>query len=291
MVNFDALWTPLKVISWATHFLMEKGVVEPRLDVEDVMIHTLHLDRLKIYVQFDHPLKNWELALIRNHLIRLSKREPFQYVVGFKIFCGFQFKVSSDVLIPRPETEHLIEKAVQFLKGIPFEKRKVLDLGTGSGCVPISVRLNVPCKVWSVDVSQRALKVARENASFHSISGDFVWRLGAWFSALEKIDPQQFSLITCNPPYLADWERKELMPEVSEYEPLVALFSGRVGLESYEDLRKSLWEHLCWGGRAYFELHENRHGNIQTIFADLPWKRYELTPDHRGRPRVLMLEK
>src|SRR5581483_9505472 len=195
-----AVWTPLKIIQWAVPFLAQKGILHPRLDVELLIAHALKLDRLKVYLQFDRPLDPQELSIIRELLKRRSFFEPIQYITGEKEFFGFKFKVAPGVLIPRPETELLVEKAIEYLKEIPEEKRIVLDLGTGSGCISISIAKTVKCRIWAVDISEKALEIAVFNGSKLGAEG-IQWRRGNWFDALNSSDPNQFTLIVSNPPY------------------------------------------------------------------------------------------
>ena len=140
-----AMWTPLKIIQWAVPYLTQKGVSHARFDVECLIAHALKIDRLKVYLQFDRPLDPSELTLIREYLKRRALHEPIQYILGVREFFGHSFKVRPGVLIPRPETEQLVELAIEYLKGIPEENRLVLDLGTGSGCIAISLAKAIPC--------------------------------------------------------------------------------------------------------------------------------------------------
>src|ERR1700679_4082874 len=203
------MWTPLKIIQWAVPYLTQKGIPHARFDVECLIAHALKIDRLKVYLQFDRPLDPDELTLIREFLKRRALNEPIQYILGVREFFGHSFKVGPGVLIPRPETEQLVELAIQHLKGIPEENRSVLDLGTGSGCIAISVAKAIPCQVWAVDISDKALHMARENADNLGIT-TIQWRPGSWFSALKDEDLGQFQLILSNPPYIPLGEKAQL---------------------------------------------------------------------------------
>jgi release factor glutamine methyltransferase len=288
-VNDAEIWTPLKVVQWAAPFLSSKGLLTPRLDAEMLVAHALGLDRLKIYLQFDRPLSAEELSLIRSYLIRRSKREPIQYITGAREFFGLNFKVSPSALIPRPETEHLVEKALEFLRELPEKDRNFLDLGTGSGCIAISIALTLPCRGWGVELSEKALELAKENAE-NLQAPSLTWRLGKWFDALEKEDPGQFPVILSNPPYISDLEKGELDPEVL-YEPSQALFGGVSGLQAYQELAPGLWNRLSPGGRAYLELHADRLDRTLELFDPYPWERREVVRDLQGHSRLLILEK
>jgi release factor glutamine methyltransferase len=284
------VWTPLKIIQWAVPFLAKKGIENPRFEAESLVAQAMRLDRLQVYLQFDRPLDAEELAVIRNYLSRRALHEPVSYIVGNRDFYGHSFKMTRDVLIPRPETEHLVEGALTFLKAQSPEKRTILDLGTGSGCIAISLALKGEKEIWAVDISEKALNVAKQNAQLAGLEGFIHWRLGSWFAALEQGDPGQFQAILSNPPYISEAERGELAPDVLDFEPALALFSGITGLEAYEAISKSLWERLAPGGKAFLELHGTRLNAIREVFRGAPWKE-EVIPDLQGLPRVLVLEK
>ncbi len=285
----NANWTPLKIIQWAVPYLKQKGFENARFDAECLVAHALGLDRLKVYLQFDRPLVPSELSTIRELIKRRSNHEPLQYIIGTREFYGLNFKVTPAVLIPRPETEILVENAVKFLCEIPEDERTVLDLGTGSGCISISIAKSIPCKVWAVENSETALEIAKEN-SIQLGTPDICWRKGSWFFALEESDPKRFKMIVSNPPYLAESEKKELSPEVSEFEPEVALFAGSNGLNAYKEIQIDLWNRLSPKGVACFELHSKQAILITQLFEDSKFKK-TLIQDLQGLDRLLVLEK
>ncbi|HVM32124.1 MAG TPA: peptide chain release factor N(5)-glutamine methyltransferase [bacterium] len=284
----DEVWTPLRILQWATPFLAQKGIASARFDAECLIAAALKLDRLKVYLQFDRPLDPGELSVIRDFLARRAKREPVAYILGTREFYGKPFRVTPSVLIPRPETEHLVEGALEFLENLDSQTPEVLELGVGSGCVAISLALNSRARVYGVDLSPEALRVAAENGQ--NLGAGVEWRQGAWFSGLKEGDPTQFHLIVSNPPYIADAERTEMDLDVVDFEPKMALFSGPTGLEAYETISAKLWDHLLPGGRAYLEMHGTRSEAIQKVFQAHPWER-EVRPDLAGLPRVLILKK
>ncbi len=287
-VGAKEVWTPLKIIQWAVPYLTQKGVESPRLDVEIIVAHALHLDRLKVYLQFDRPLDPGELSAIREMLKRRALREPLQYILGQREFYGLTFSVGPGVLIPRPETELLVECVLKHLEGLPEEKRLVLDLGTGSGCVAISVAKNIACRVWAVDKSQKALETAKLNARDLGTS-DIEWRQGSWFAALKPEDPSQFAIIASNPPYIPLQEKAELSSEVRDYEPSEALFSENNGLAAYAEIAQGLSGRLMQGGAVFLEIHANGHDKVSGILAPLGFKE-TLHRDLQGHPRLFKLE-
>jgi len=284
------LWTPLKIIQWAVPYLGEKGIPNARFDVETLIAFALKIDRLKVYLQFDRPLDGSELSVIRELLKRRSQNVPIQYLTGKREFYGLTFKVSPDVLIPRPETEQVVEEAIQYLKGIPEEKRLVLDLGTGSGCIALSIAKNVPCRIWAVDISEKALIIAAENAQALSVEEAVRWRNGDWFSALNSKDPDQFQVIVSNPPYISLNETRDLPSEVRDFEPPEALFGGETGLNAYKELAQNMNKRLILGGIALIEIHPHRQNAISELFKS-PDLKETLCRDLQGLPRVLKLEK
>ena len=283
-------WTPLKIIQWAVPYLKQKGLPNPKLDAELLVAHALGIDRLKVYLQFDRPLDKLELAAIREILKRRALHEPIQYITGHREFFGLNFKVGPGVLVPRPETEQLVELGLNYLKKLGSERPLVLDLGTGSGCIALSLAKNIFCQVWAVDIQDEALARAQENAGELGVSDQLQWRQGDWFSALKAGDPRQFDLILSNPPYISLAERGELDPEVRDFEPEKALFSGDSGLESYEILAKNLEQWLVPGGLVLLELHANRSDKVSELFPKSQWEQ-TLHRDLQGLPRVLELQK
>ena len=284
-----AMWTPLKIIQWAVPYLTQKGVSHARFDVECLIAHALKIDRLKVYLQFDRPLDPSELTLIREYLKRRALHEPIQYILGVREFFGHSFKVRPGVLIPRPETEQLVELAIEYLEGIPEENRLVLDLGTGSGCIAISIAKAIPCRVWAVDISDKALGIARENADNLGVNV-IQWRLGSWFSALKDEDLPQFQLILSNPPYIPLGEKAQLEEQVRDFEPNEALFGGESGLEAYESLAVSLTQKLKIDGIALLELHADGLSKVLPLFERTGLKGVAY-PDLQGHARVLKLQK
>ncbi len=283
-----SIWTPLKIIQWAVPYLNHKGIVNAKFDTEILIAHALKIDRLKVYLQFDRPLDSFELKVIREFLKRRSQHEPIQYITGTREFFGNSFKVAPGVLIPRPETEHLVKAAIDYLKDIPEEERLVLDLGTGSGCIALSVAQALPCRVWAVDVSEAALGIAKENASNLKILERVQWRQGDWFGAITSNDPRQFKLILSNPPYIPLPEKDSLPVEVRDFEPVEALFGGEDGLEAYKKMVKPLIQYLGPGGMALLELHDSGYDKVSALFRG-SGLRETVLKDLQGFSRVLQL--
>lgn len=282
------VWTPLKIIQWAVPYLTQKGIQNPKFDSEILIAHALGIDRLKVYLQFDRPLDASELNNIRESIKRRAAHEPVQYITGSREFFGIPFKVAPGVLIPRPETEHLVEAALDHLKKLPEEERLVLDLGTGSGCIALSLAKTLPCRIWAIDISAKALNIAKENAVNLGVSDRIEWREGDWFDALTPDDPHLFKVILSNPPYIPTVEKDGLAIEVRDFEPSEALFAGESGLAAYENLAESLPGRLASGGVALLELHDKGYNKVRSLFEgrNLGIKAIE---DLQGFVRVLEL--
>jgi len=281
-------WTPLRVMDWAVPYLKERGVDSPRLDVECMLAEALGCDRLRVYLQYDRPLSADERKWLRDAVGRRAKREPLAYILGTREFFGHDFSVRPGVLIPRPESELLVDEAAKILRGMPEDKRIAVDLGTGSGCLAVSLALAVPeTKVWAVELSGVALAVAQENAERLGAAPFINFRQGSWWDALKAGDPAQFAVVMSNPPYLTDKDCSELQPEISDFEPLNALKGGADGLLCYQTLRMGLPDRLTPGGWAFLEMNAGKAAEISEIFAS--WRVRKILPDLAGLPRVLCL--
>lgn len=245
----------------------------PRLEAQVLAMTASNCDKAYIIA---HPEAEIP-ALATELLARRLQNEPLSYIRGWVEFCGHKFAVNSSVLIPRQDTETLVDLASeQTPKGA-----KVLDLCTGSGCVGISLKLNrSDLEVFASDISEPALEVARSNAK--SLFTSLEFRLG---DLLEPWPKLEFNTIVCNPPYIANSE--ELEPQVANFEPPLALFSGDSGLEFYERLAKEATNHLVEGGVIWLELGYSQSSTVEGIFHDSNWKNIQLFKDLSGIQRVL----
>lgn len=239
-------WTVLKILNWTKGYLAEKGVENPRLEAEWMLCEALSLDRVGLYLNFDKPLNDAELAAFRGMVQRRAKREPLQYILGSQEFMGLDFLVTPAVLIPRHDTEVLVAEAVQRGAGI----HSILDIGTGSGCVAVALAKSLPeAEVSSVDVSAEALAVARGNAEKNQVAVRFFHG-----SLFEPLAGRRFDMIVSNPPYIPAAEIATLQQEVRGFEPLGALDGGADGLDFYRSIVSGAPEHLTPGGWLLFEV-------------------------------------
>jgi release factor glutamine methyltransferase len=221
-------WELLKVLSWTKEYLASKGVENARLEAEWLLCATTGLDRVGLYLNFEKPLNDSELADYRSKVTRRGRREPLQHILGSQEFCGLDFGVSCDVLIPRHDTAVLVSEAVT---KVP-DADTALDIGTGSGCIAVVLALQLPqAAVTATDISEMALAVAIRNARQHGAPVEFLH--GSLFSPLTG---RHFDLIVSNPPYIPTADIDTLQPEVREFDPLIALDGGVDGLDFYRAL-------------------------------------------------------
>ncbi|KAA3619287.1 MAG: peptide chain release factor N(5)-glutamine methyltransferase [Calditrichaeota bacterium] len=284
-------WTVIKLLSWSTEFLKNKGVENPRLCVEWLLCEVLKFDRVQLYLHFDRPLVLDELASFKKLLLRRADREPLQYILGFTEFYSLKFFVKKGVLIPRPETELLVEKTLALCSDIDGEIR-VLDIGAGSGNISIALAKNNPqIRVTAVDISPEAIAVARENAAYHEvldkiefIQGD----IGDNSFVGQLIQP--FDIIVSNPPYIANSEKPDLEPEVVNFEPEIALFCED-SLKFYKIIAQLTERVLKKSGHLICEIGSEQGEQVTGIFTIQTFQDVTVVPDLTGRNRFVYAKK
>ena len=253
-------WTTLKVLTWTKEFLAGKGVENARLEAEWLLCAATGLDRVGLYLNFEKPLNEDELARYRAMVTRRGRREPLQHILGSQEFCGLEFEVTPDVLIPRYDTETLVHEA---LRRMP-DAASVLDIGTGSGCIAIALAHRLPAaKVTAVDISGAALAVARRNADSNSVAIEFLQG-----SLCEPVAGRHFDLIVSNPPYIPSRDMDILEPEVRDFDPRGALDGGADGLDIYRALIPSAYSCLHAGGWLLVEVGAGQDQDVIQLFSD-----------------------
>ncbi|WP_415910482.1 peptide chain release factor N(5)-glutamine methyltransferase [Oleiharenicola sp. Vm1] len=276
--------TVLEIIKRSTEFLQKHGVESPRLNAELLVGHALGLKRMQLYLQFERPLAETELAKIRPLVKRRSEREPLQYIVGTTEFGGLTLKVDRRALIPRPETELLVEIAKEKCAPPPA---RVLDLGTGSGALALALAKLFPeARVTAVDVSPDALALARENAAALGLAERVAFMPSDWFAALPADD--RFELIVANPPYLTDAETRETTPEVQKFEPWNALSSGPAGTEALAVIVREARTRLAPGGWLICETGIAQHAQLLDWMRTAGYASVESRKDLTGRDRFVL---
>ena len=276
--------TVLEIIKRTTEFLEKRGVEGARLNSELLIGHALGLKRMQLYLQFERPLTEPELEKIRPLVKRRSNREPLQYITGETDFSGLKLKVDRRALIPRPETEYLIELVTGRLSAPPAS---ILDLGTGTGAIALVLATKYPAaSVTAVDKSADALALARANAEALGLAARVNFVQSDWFEALPA--EARYELIVANPPYLSDGEVREAQPEVKDYEPLSALSAGANSAADLERIIRDARAHLAPGGLLACETGIAQHAQLQPLAAEAGYARTESLRDLTGRERYLL---
>lgn len=276
-------WTILPLLKTTAEYFAGKGVDSPRLDAELLLAAALGVQRIELYTQYDRELSDAELARYRALVGRRGRREPVAYLVGGREFYGLEFRVTPAVLVPRPESETLVEEALRFLRARPAPLR-LLDVGTGSGCLAVSLLQACPgARAVATDISAEALAVAAENARRHGVEERLELRRGSLY---EPAGGEVFDLVVCNPPYV-DPQAPDLMPEVRDYEPREALYAEEQGRALYRPLAAGLGAVLAADGLGLFELGAGQAEFVAERFAAAGFAHVDAVPDMSGRPRAL----
>ncbi len=273
----------LEIIQKSSEFLSARGVESPRLNAELLIGHALELKRMQLYLQFERLLTEPELEKIRPLIKRRSQREPLQYIIGTVEFGGLKLKVDRRALIPRPETELLIEKIVGLCVQTPVS---VLDLGTGTGAIALALaKAFAEAQVTAVDVSTEALALAAENVLTSGFGQRVRLLNSAWFKEFTPED--RFELIASNPPYLTDAETDAAAPEVRSHEPRSALVGGLDGLVDLRQIISSASPFMAPGGLLALETGIAQHAELMALAAAHGFERIESGRDLSGRDRFI----
>jgi release factor glutamine methyltransferase len=251
-------WTTLKVLSWTKDFLAGKGIDNARLEAEWLLCAATGLDRVGLYLNYDKPLSDEELANYRALVTRRGRREPLQHILGSQEFCGLDFEVTPDVLIPRHDTETLVHEALLLMP----RAGAILDIGTGSGCIAVALAKQLPlATITAIDISGSALTVARKNAEKSGVAIEFLQG-----SLCEPVAGRYFDLIVSNPPYIASRDIEALEPEVRNFDPRSALDGGEDGLDIYRALIPSALSCMNPGSWLVVEIGAGQVQDVEHMF-------------------------
>ncbi|MDR1195265.1 MAG: peptide chain release factor N(5)-glutamine methyltransferase [Endomicrobium sp.] len=262
-------------------FLKSKNLPDAKSDAQYLLAAALKIERSRLVLIREQKAGEKESSLFWEYILRRSKREPAAYITGFCGFMGLEFKVSKDVLIPRPETELLVEDVLNMSKKNKTET--VLDLCAGSGCIAVSLsKLGNFNKIYASDISFDALTLARENADFNDAK-NIEFLLSDMFKSLENV---KVDFIVSNPPYISEDEYNALEPEL-KFEPETALLAQDNGLFFYKEIALKASRHLNDKGRIFVELNANLSQEIKKIFEENNFKDIEINEDYSHLPRVL----
>ncbi len=278
-------WTVKRILDWTIPHLKSHGSESPRLDAEILLAHARGCPRIQLYTNYDQPLTDEQRAVMRDLVKRRAAAEPVAYLVGHREFFSLNFRVTKDVLVPRPDTETLIVDALEGLN--PLAQPRVLDIGTGSGCIAIALAVRCPqAIVTAVDLSEPALSIARENADKHSVSERIQFLCGDLFAPL--VDTEPFDLIASNPPYIASAEIETLAPDVRLHEPRSALDGGPDGLDIIRRLIADAPRYLLPQGKLLIEISgEQADAVTQLLAANGSYDDVAVLKDLAKQPRVV----
>jgi len=303
------IWNVKSILDWAINYFKSKEIPHPRLSAELLLSSVLKLSRINLYLNYSRVLNKQELALYKKYILKRLQHVPIQYILKEAYFRKIRLYVDSRVLIPRPETELIVEKAFQLLKNNPLmEKINILEIGTGSGAISISIayeisaELNIPDTSWQVmatDNSPEILEIAGENAknildsskfkNMEFLECDLVPGADTdFFKRYEK----KINLVLSNPPYISEEDYKNLPREIKEYEPKSALLAGETGLEVYEKILSEIKPYLSPEGCfILFETDPEKSVSLKKMSEDIvDPKTIVIDKDHNQKDRILIIE-
>jgi len=273
-------WTLLRLLRWMTDYFTEKGIDNPRLDAELLLAYTLKLDRLGLYLNYDRPLLATELEVIRPLVKRRGQREPLQYLMGHVEFWSLEFAVTPATLIPRADTEILVEEAL----AKAGSEGQLLDVGTGSGAIVVSLASELlNWQMTGLDISAAALEVAQQNVQKHQVAA----RVQLLQGDLAELPCQKYDLIVSNPPYIAHQEWDKLMPEVRCFEPQIALLADNEGLVCYQHLASQASSRLKSNGWLLVEVGYTQADAVKVLLSNAGLDDVFIREDYSGHPRVV----
>ncbi len=279
------VWHVLEILKVTEAAFADKGIRNPRLNAELLLADVLKCRRIELYLDFEKPLTAAELTAFREHVKRRLKHEPIQYILGKTEFYGFSFNVSPVVLIPRQETELLVEEVLKFLK--ETGGKKVLDIGTGSGCLAIAVAANSDCQIDAIDISPDALQTAKENSDLNNTTDKITFYNKDVLN--EDIGLSAYDVVMSNPPYIPAEEMNTVDEEVRLYEPQGALTDNADGLVFYRRLIE-----LCQKAEKklvlFAELGDGKAEKVTGLLTEKGITKFRISEDLIKIPRVLVAE-
>ncbi len=281
------------MLQWGTSYLSEKGYGESRLTIELLLCHVLNVKRIQLYTNFDKPLNEAELSSFKALLQRRLQHEPLQYIVGTTEFMGLEFIVDRRVLIPRPETEIVVEQVVCYAKEhFSGQMLRVLDIGTGSGCIAVSLAtLLENASIVAFDKSSDAVDVARINAQKNGVEKRITVSVQDIFTVSGANFSSKFHCIVSNPPYVSKEEFEGLQAEIRDFEPSFAVTDEEDGLSFYRKIAEVGRSFLEAEGAIIVEHAYNQLASVEKIFADAGWTNMRPFRDYGENPRCLVATK
>jgi release factor glutamine methyltransferase len=293
-LNFSSPpWTIIKIIQWSTSYLKKHDIESPRATGEILLAHALQRKRIDLYLNYDQPLAADELKKFKRLIKRRVKREPVAYIVGVKEFWSLDLEVDQNVLIPRPETECLVETALDALpKNSSSSTKRILDLGTGSGAIVLALASQRPRHIYfASDRYLQTVELARRNALRHNFLGLIHFFVGDWLTALHR-NQARFDMIVSNPPYIASRDVHQLQPEIHQFEPIAALNGNDDGLCCFREIISTAHHYLNPRGMLIMEIGHDQKDDVYGIArAEHRYEDYGCGKDYGGYDRVVWMYK
>lgn len=290
----QSAWTVARLLAWTRAFFDRKSVESSRLCAEILLAHALQCDRIKLYTHFEESPSEEVLRAFRESVRQAADGKPIAYLTGEKEFFSLAFEVTPDVLIPRPETEVLVERTIDLVRKSAGALRSIVDLGTGSGCIAIALAKHLPdAELFASDVSDAALAVGKRNAERHDVAERIAFRSGDWFGAWSESSKNgtaarnRFDVIVSNPPYIGRAQAESLSAKVRDFEPHVALFSGEDGLAAPRRLVRDAPAHLRAGGYLAMEIAFDQADAARELFDAGVWEEIVFHRDGLNHERVV----
>lgn len=286
--------TVLEIIKSSTELLEKKNISNPRLNVELLLCELMNCDRVKLYLDFEKPLTKSELDLYRDWFKRRLNYEPLQYITGNAYFYGYKFKVNKSVLIPRQETEILVEKVLNEIKSNSKEIINILEIGTGSGCISIALGkklddINSNYNITAIDISQEALDVAKSNLKQIGANSDKITFVEKDVFTIDNFN-KDIDYVISNPPYIPFNEFENLDDEVNKFEPSISLTDFKDGLSFYKKIIE-LYSSPVITGKLFFEIAYNQKENLEKLLKEFVNLKHSFYRDYNDNHRVLEVNK
>lgn len=282
----QTVWRIKDLLQWTTRYFFDRGISESRLEAEILLAHVLKKDRVYLYANYEAPVNTDERTIFKEYIKRRIKTEPIAYITGHKEFMSLDLIVTPEVLIPRPETELLVETAMMEARNL--DSVRIVDVGTGSGAIAVSLAYYLKqAQVCATDISLPALEIARQNAGRHHVNIDF--QAGSLLESFLVSQPEgpsdYFDIIVANLPYVPETDREGLDPQVRDFEPHLALFAGEDGLDLYRQLIPQARMLMQEGAVLLFEIDPRQDALIPSIMQG--FSEVRIINDAAGRARVV----
>jgi len=291
MPETDGTWTVRRLLEWTSPFFERKGIDSPRLSAELLLAHVLAVPRIKLYTDYERILDPKHLSAYRELVRRAAEEEPVAYLTGRAHFFNLEFHVTRDVLIPRPDTETLVENVIQLIRRQPgLEAPRILDLCTGSGCIAAAIAHNIKeAVIVATEISEPAVAIARDNLGRLGLAERVTVEQGDLFEPLDRlVDRYPFHLLVANPPYIPSGQIPQLDRSVREYEPVAALDGGLDGLAVHRRILAEAPSRLLPGSRIFLEIAFDQAEAARQVAAEYAeFADVRILKDQAGNDRVL----